>query len=222
MLYTTKIHKQIQLGLQTNPPKLLNLIEVNKFYIGNNFDFVVLALLYQCTSAASQCLLLLTCCCCCCCCCWILSINSGKADQGTRKGSARSKHQWYPTESPGKMSILFTKASLIYFCTRAILGGTKTGGCPGILIDGCWDNIRLFMRWPPCQSSSSPDINRIHLNIFAVAKYVFKYLDWFVFGILLESIMPKTFLHFSQLHQTLPLSPIALHCIALWLEISAS
>ena len=28
MLYTTKIHKQIQLGLQTNPPKLLNLIEV--------------------------------------------------------------------------------------------------------------------------------------------------------------------------------------------------
>ena len=117
--------------------------------------------------------------------------------------------------SPGKMSILFIKASLIYFCTRAILGGTKTGGCPGTLIDGCWDNIRLFMRWPPCQSSSSPDINRIHLNIFAVAKYVFKYLDWFVFGILLESIMPKTFLHFSQLHQTLLLSP-------LWFEISAS
>ena len=82
------------------------------------------SLVHSWTSAASQCLLLLTCCCCCCC-CWILSINSGKADQGTRKGSARSKHQWYPTEVPAKCPYYSPKLVLYTFAPRPYWAGLK-------------------------------------------------------------------------------------------------
>ena len=58
-----------------------------------------------------------------CCCCWILSINSGKAEQGTGEGSARSKHQWYPTEVPAKCPYYSPKLALYTFAPRPYWGG---------------------------------------------------------------------------------------------------